>query len=128
MERTIEIKVEKTYKDLRVFNLAYELGLKVHKLTLGFPDFERYSLGDQLRKSSMSIPVNLAEGMSKQSSAMETIRFLKIAIGSCEETKIWLKYAYDLEYIKDEYHDIVSQYEEVGKMFNGLIKHWKLKE
>ena len=127
-KESINIKVEKTYKDLNVFKLSYDLGLRVHKLTLKFPDFERHSLGNQLRRSSMSIPVNLAEGMSKQSSSMETIRFLKIAIGSCEETKVWLNYAFDLGYINQEYYDLVNQYEEVGKMLNGLIKYWKLKE
>ena len=127
MEQSVEIKVEKTYKDLKVFKLSYELGLKVHKLSLGFPDFERYSLGNQLRMSSMSIPVNIAEGMAKQSSASETIRFLKISIGSCEETKVWLSYAHDLGYIDDEYYSLIKNYEEVGKMLNGLIKHWVLK-
>lgn len=119
---------EKTYKDLKVFKLSYELGLKIHKSTLRFPKIEQYSLSRQLRNSAMSIPVNLAEGIGRQLSPHDVVRFLKMSLGSCEETKIWLCFAKDLNYIDNcVYNDFNTQYNEVGKMLNGLIKYWLAK-
>ena len=55
-----------SYRDLRVYQISYELALEVHKLTLKFPDFEKYELGSQARRAAVSIPVNIAEGYGKK--------------------------------------------------------------
>ncbi len=121
-------KIERIYKDLKVFKQSYELGLKIHKICLGFPDFEKFAISNQLRKSAMSIPVNIAEGMSRQQSPSDVVRFIKMAIGSCDETIVWLNYSNDLGYIdQDKFDSLVNEYEQVGKMLTGLIKHWLLK-
>ena len=74
------------YDRLDVFRKAYDLSLAVHKRSLAFPKFEQFELASQLRRSSKSICANFGEGMSKQASAKDVIRFLRMAIGSCEET------------------------------------------
>ena len=75
------------YHRLDVYRKAYQLALEVHRMSLEFPKLEQYGLAQQLRASSKSVPVNIAEGMGKQESAAEVRRFVRIAIGSCDETR-----------------------------------------
>ena len=113
---------------LNVFTKAYELSLAIHKRSLSFPKFEQYELASQLRRSSKSICANLGEGMGKQASAKDVVRFIRMAIGSCDETRIWLKYAVDLGYLEaEEYERFHEGYCEVGRMLTGLVKRWSAK-
>ena len=113
---------------LDVFRKAYDLSLAVHKRSLSFPAFEQRELASQMRCSSKSICANVGEGMGKQASAKDVVRFLRMALGSCEETRIWLKYALDLGYLPvDEYERFHDGYCEVGRMLTGLIKRWSAK-
>jgi four helix bundle protein len=113
---------------LDVFRKAYELSLVVHRRTLSFPSFEQLELASQLRRSSKSICANLAEGMAKQASARDVVRFLRMSIGSCDETCLWLQYAQDLGYIQaDERQRLHEAYCEVGRMLVGLVKRWSAK-
>ena len=113
---------------LDVFRKAYDLSLAIHKRSLSFPRFEQQELASQLRRSSKSICANLGEGMGKQASSKDVIRFLRMAIGSSDETRIWLKYAVDLGYITaEEYRVFYEGYCEVGRMLNGLVKRWAAK-
>jgi four helix bundle protein len=113
------------FEKLDVFRKAYDLSLAIHKRSLGFPPFEQVELASQLRRSSRSICANIGEGMGKQASARDVVRFLRMAIGSCDETRIWLKYALDLGYMDaQDYQQLHDAYCEVGKMLSGLIKHW----
>jgi len=106
---------------LAVFNRAYQLSLTVHRMSLGFPPHETYELGSQLRRASKSICANLVEGLGKNQSTKETLRFVQIAIGSCDEVKLWLLYAKDLGYLDPQaYGTLSGDYEEVGKMLFGL--------
>ena len=114
------------YHRLNVYRKSYELALEVHKLTLRFPRIEQYALAQQLRASSKSIPANIAEGMGKQSSPKEVVRFVRMALGSCDETRVWLDFARDLDYIEENTHDTLDeQYREVGRMLTGLVKKWR---
>ena len=70
------------YRDLRIYQKAYELGLKVHLLTQKYPEYERYEIGSQLRRAAVSIPLNIAEGYGKKESDADFKRFLKMALGS----------------------------------------------
>jgi len=54
------------YRDLKVYQLAYQLALEIHEITKSFPKEEKYSLTDQIRRSSRSIPTNLAEAWKKR--------------------------------------------------------------
>ena len=114
--------VAKSFEDLEVFQRAYRLSLEIHKVSLTLPGIEQYALGDQVRRASKSIPVNIAEGFGKQvSSIAEFRRFLRIAMGSADEMRVWVRYMHDLGYIdettwrrwRDEYHAI-------AKMIQGL--------
>jgi four helix bundle protein len=114
--------VAKSFEDLEVFQRAYRLSLDIHRVSLRLPEVEQWALGEQIRRASKSIPVNIAEGFGKQAgSGAEFRRFLRIAVGSADEMRVWVRYALDLGYIdeatwrrwRDEYHAI-------AKMLQGL--------
>lgn len=111
-------------KELDVFQRAYRMSLEIHRLSLDFPKIEQYVLADQMRRSSKSIIANLAEGFGKQTfSDNEFKRFVNVAIGSCEETRIWLMYARDLEYIDQQvWETFENGYKVVAKQLVTLYK------
>ena len=110
---------------LDVYKKSYGLALEVHKLTLSFPKSEQYDLARQLRNATKSIPVNIGEGMGRQESPKDVLHFIRIALGSCDETRIWLDFARDLGYIRPELHKLLDErYREVGRMLTGLRKRW----
>ena len=116
------MKPVQSFEDLEVFQRAYRLSLEIHRVSLTMPKIEQHALGDQVRRASKSIPVNIAEGFGKQvESLAEFRRFLRVATGSADEMRVWVRYAFDLGYIeeatwrrwRDEYHAI-------AKMLQGL--------
>ncbi len=108
-----------------VFQLSHSLVLEIYKITRQFPDEEKYGLGLQMRRSSSSIPMNLAEGGAREGSK-EFRYFVNIAIGSCGEISYQLKLAYDLGYIsKNDNDNLIDQYNIIVKMLMNL--HKKLK-
>jgi len=113
------------YHRLDVYQKAYQLALEVHRMSLEFPRLEQYGLAQQLRGASKSIPVNIAEGMGQQESPAEVKRFIRIALGSCDETRVWLEFARDLGYLKPEQQAALEErYQEVGRMLRGVIKRY----
>ena len=113
------------YHRLSVYQKSYQLALEVHQLSRHFPTHEQYELARQLRAVSKSIVANIVEGMSKQESYAETRRFVRIAMGSCEETRLWIKFSKDLNYITLEVQEIFdNRYEEIGKMLRGIEKRY----
>ena len=115
-----------SYKDLQVFRLSYELAMEVFRLTKKFPKEELYSLTDQMRRSSRSVTVNIVEGWSKRRYENVFRRHLLDAIGSSDETKVWLAFAADCGYINgDERQTLTGRFEELGKMLHRLFENWK---
>ena len=113
------------YHRLDVYRKAYQLALEIHRSSLEFPKLEQCGLAQQLRACSKSIPVNIAEGMGKQESPAEVKRFMRIAIGSCDETRVWLEFARDLGYLDAKQHQALEErYREVGRMLRGVIKRY----
>ena len=117
----------RSFDDLEVFRRAYELSLIVHKVSLAFPRIEQFGLADQMRRASKSICANIVEGFGKQrTSSAEFKRFLMMAIGSCDETQMWVRYSRDLGYIDHAVFLAWSgEYKEIAKMLRGLHKSWK---
>jgi four helix bundle protein len=113
------------YHRLSVYKKSYALALEIHKLTLTFPKIEQYELAQQLRRSSKSIPANIAEGMGKQESKPDVKRFIRMALGSCDESRVWLEFAKDLGYLAQKDHkNFDERYQEVGRMLQGIIKRY----
>ena len=114
---------KKGYERLEVYERSYKAGLAVYKMTKAYPKEERYAMTDQMRRASVSIPLNIAEGYAKRSSQEEFKRFLLMAIGSSNEMSVLIEYSKDLGYISEEqYIKARKEYDEIGKMLNSFIQ------
>ena len=110
------------YRDLKVFQISYQLALEIHELSKMFPLEERYALTDQIRRSSRSIPANLAEAWKKRLYRKAFVSKLIDCAGESGETEVWLDFAKDLGYLGVDLHrNLVSRYEEVNRMLYGMI-------
>lgn len=111
----------KDFRKLTVWQKAHRLTLKVYEVTRKFPREELYGLTGQMRKSSSSIPTNVAEGCGRAGDA-EFARFLQIAMGSASELEYQLILARDLTYLDlKEYEDLDRDTAEVKRMLARLI-------
>ena len=118
----------KNYTDLDVWKIARKLVKTVYSLTSQFPNTEIYSLTNQINRSVISIPSNIAEGIGRQSDK-ETIQFLYIAKGSLFELETQLYLAHDLDYIsKDQLDNILEEIISCKKLLNGFINYFKSKK
>ena len=116
----------KSYEDLDVYLAAFELAREVFRETRSFPREERYSLTDQILRSSRSVPVNIAEGWAKRRFENIFRKHLIDAIGSCDETRVWLHLARECGYLSSErYIDLNQRYSSVGRMLYSLHHTWK---
>lgn len=115
------------FEDLKVWQLAHSLTLKIYKIVKDFPSDEKYSLADQIKRSTSSVPTNIVEGNERQSKK-EFIQFLFTAKASLAETKYHLLLSRDLGYIKvTDYESLITLSDEIGKMINGLINYLRSK-
>ena len=108
------------HKDLEAWKKSIELVTKVYSETKNFPQEEKYGLTNQIRRSAVSIPSNIAEGCARGSDK-ENVRFIDIALGSLAELETQLIIAENLNYIKHTslYNDINT----VSAMIIGLKKY-----
>ena len=115
----------KTHKDLEVWKRGIELVNLVYKATKNFPREELYGLTNQIRRASVSVPSNIAEG-SARASTKELIHFLYISLGSLSELETQLIIANNLEYLTSEdlkkFEDKITV---IIKMLSVLIKTLK---
>jgi len=116
----MEKAVIKSFEDLEVYKKLCELHLSIHNLTLTFPKFELHELGSQLRRSSNSIPANLAEGWNNKHINLY-LEGINRALGELRESKHHLTIAYKKNYLSEEiYSEYIERYNECGKMLKGL--------
>jgi four helix bundle protein len=110
-----ERKPVRSFEDLLVFQRAYVISIDVHRASLKLPKAEQFALED------------IAEGFGKQrGSSAEFRRYLRIAIGSCDEMQVWARYAFDLGYVAKELSAAWRQeYVELAKMLRALSESWK---
>jgi four helix bundle protein len=112
-------------KDLEVYCLSYSLALEINELSKQFPKEELYSLTDQIRRSSRSVSANISEGFAKRKNGNSFKQYLYSALGSVEETKTWLDFAKDFNYMQDDLADELNQkYTKAGAMLFRLIQNW----
>jgi four helix bundle protein len=115
------------YKKLVVYQKSKELVLVIYKLTAKYPKGEKYSLIDQMRRSAVSVPANLIEGYSKESSA-EFARFLTISIGSLAELEFYIEISFELKYLNQiDFQNTNQLIYEVKKLLYGTRKAVRLR-
>lgn len=126
-----EKKKIQSYEDLEVYRKLCDLHIEVNEKTFSFPNFELFELGSQLRRSSNSIPANLAEGWSNKHINIY-LEGINRAQGELRETQHHLKMAFRKKYLSDEqYRKLKDRYNECGKMLKALEKSlniWKSKK
>lgn len=115
----------KSYTDLDIYKESYKLSLEIYKITAKYPKDEIFGLTSQIRRAAISVVLNIAEGYGRQSKE-DFKRFLKISLGSNNETITLLELSKDLNYIStDEYAKIKQNYDVLGKRIYTLINNWK---
>lgn len=114
-----------TYHDLRAWQTAMELTVKIYRATRKFPHEEMYGLSSQLRRAAVSVPSNIAEGKGR-SSDKELVQFLSHARGSIYELQTQLEIAESLGYLSSADQQALSdQADDVGRMLNGMIAKFR---
>ena len=112
----------RSFKKLTVWQKAYKLALMVYRHSQKFPSTELYGLTSQLRRATVSIAANIAEGRERQHKK-EFLQFLSIARGSLAEVETYLILVKDLNYINENiFLKLEEQRKEVGKLLRGLYK------
>ena len=115
----------KSFKELEIYKRSKKLLKQVYQITEKYPEIEKYNVISQLRRSILSIPLNIAEGYGRQSKE-EFRRFLRISLGSSNEVEAILEISKELKYInEEEYKKLSKENEEIGKMIYKTIEKWK---
>ena len=108
------------HKDLDVYKLAFEASMEIYELSKNFPNYERYSLTDQIRRSSRSVCANISEAFRKRKYPKSFVAKLSDSEGEAAETQTWLDYCYECEYIEKEIKiKLLTKYDNIlGKLVN----------
>ena len=115
----------KTFRDLKVWQKGMDLCLLIYQSTEEFPDREKFGLTSQMRRCSVSIPSNIAEGYGRKSTK-DYIRFLQISIGSIYELQTQTEISEKLKYLNQEaMTEINSKSNEIERMLSSLIQKLK---
>lgn len=110
-----------SFKDLKVYQLAFEAAKNIFLISKRFPKEETYSLTDQIRCSSRSV---CGEGYRKPIYPKHFTSKMTDADGEATETSIWLDFTYNCEYInKDGVNVLQLKYEDIGRMLNSMANH-----
>ena len=120
MDNEEEQRRIKTHEDLVIYQKAFNAAMKIFELSKQFPVEERYSLTDQIRRSSRSVCANFAEAWRKRRYQASFIAKLNDCESEATETQVWLKFAVKCQYISvEEGRDLYSTYNQV---LSGLVK------
>jgi four helix bundle protein len=112
----------KGFRDLKVYQLAYQLAMEIFRESKSFPSEEKYSLTDQIRRSSRSVASNIAEGYRKKRYPKMFVSKMADADGEATETQVWLDFARDCGYLPKQVQEgLTSGYEEIGRMLGRMI-------
>jgi four helix bundle protein len=110
------------FQDLLGYKKSFALAMKIFEMTKSFPKEETYSLTDQIRRSSRSVPVTIAEAYRKRIYPKHFYSKLTDSDGENSETQVWLEFALSCKYISvDIYHELLSESIEVGKLINYML-------
>ena len=116
-------KIE-SFKDLIVYQKAYKSAMGIFDISKNFPKEEKYSLTDQIRRSSRSVTSCIAESWARRRYTKSFVNKLLDSLGEEPETEVWLDYSLDCQYITGETHkEILTGYAEVRKMLISMVNN-----
>jgi four helix bundle protein len=125
MVKTIKEEKSMSYRNLEIWQLANEMVLAVNEMSLNdLPDFEKYEMGSQIRRSSKSVKSNIVEGYGRRNYKKEYLHFLVISQGSLDETMDHLETLYFTKSLKDakKYLDLKEKFDKLGRKLNLFIR------
>ena len=99
----------RNHKDLKVYNLAFDAAMEIFELSKSFPTKEKYSLTDQIRRSSRSVATNIVEAYRKRRYPKAFVSKLSDSEGEAAETQVWLDFSLKCKYITDKDHQTLYQ-------------------
>jgi four helix bundle protein len=120
------------HEDLEVYQIAFDSAMKIFEISKTFPKEEKYSLTDQIRRSSRSVCANLAEAWRRRRYKGSFLMRLNDAEAEAAETQVWLQFAMKSEYLDVEIgRELYTQYNQILKMIVNMTNHadsWLLKK
>ena len=121
----------RSYRDLRVYQNAFEAAMEIFEITKTFPAEEKYSMVDQMRRSSRSVCANLAEAWRKRRYPKNFVSKLSDCEGEASETRVWLEFSLKCQYIsKEKFENLDKKYDlilgQLVKMINNP-NQWTIK-
>ena len=114
----------RSYKETKVYQKAFSLAMDIFEISKSFPKEERYSLTDQIRRSSRSVCANMADAYRKRLYPKHFVSKISDCDAENSETGTWLDFALSCKYINSEVHkEFIERNEEVGKLLFHMIHH-----
>jgi len=113
----------KSFRDLEVYKLGLAQAAKVHTITKSFPSEERYSLTDQIRRSSRAVNGMVAEGWARRRYPAAFVNKISEAMGEAMETQSWLDHTLSCEYLSGaQFRELDDAWQHIGAMLNRMIE------
>ena len=110
------------FQDLLAYQKSFSLAMKIFEITKSFPKEEMYSLTDQIRRSSRSVPANIVESYRKRVYPKHFHSKSTDSDAENSETQVWLEFALKCNYINENTHsELLNESNEVGKLINCMI-------
>ena len=113
----------KGYRDLDVYKLSYKMAIEIYEETKHFPKEEKFSLTDQIRRSSRSVPANISEAWGKRMYRNYFVNKLSDSYAETNETQTWLDFSFSHNYINKERHNYFTEnYDHISRMLFNMMK------
>jgi len=113
----------KSFRDLNVYQIGLKEARRIFNVTRDFPKDERYSLTDQIRRSSRAVNALVAESWARRRYEADFVNKISQALGEAMETQAWLDHALECEYITiDQHRELDSAWQRIGAMLNKMIQ------
>jgi four helix bundle protein len=121
--KRLEIKMGdiRHFRDLEVYQISFKNAMKIYEITKSFPVDEKYSMVDQIRRSSRSVCSNLAEAWRKRKYRAVFVNKITDSMQEASETQCWLEFSRNCNYITiPQFEELDSEYERIIKMLNSI--------
>ena len=113
-----------SFRKLKAFEIAFEQAMEIFEITKTFPKEEKYSLTDQIRRSSRSVCANLAEANRKRIYPAHFVSKASDSDTENSETQVWLLFAFECSYLtKEKFEELNNKSEEIGRLISHMIKN-----
>lgn len=122
MSESAKSKVVKSYRDLIVYQKSFSSSMKIFNLSKKWPSVEKYSLIDQINRSSRSVCTNIAESWRKRRYPAHFVSKLSDADSEASESEVWLDFALECKYLNvNDHTELKDNYDQIGKMLTTMI-------